>query len=103
MVRLGLLRMLIGAVTICPPLAAQQTTPAFEVVSIRPNITTDGIPSSPAPPDGISLVNRPVDSVVRFAYDMPFFRIVGMPAWRKRRASTSLPKPHARSPMRSVA
>lgn len=80
MIRLGLLPALIGAFTICPTLAAQQTTPAFEVVSIRPNTTTDGIPSNPASPDGISLVNRPVESVVRSAYDVPFFRIVGMPA-----------------------
>jgi uncharacterized protein (TIGR03435 family) len=83
MIRLGLLPALIGAFTICPTLAAQQTTPAFEVVSIRPNTTTDGIPSSPASPDGISLVNRPVESVVRSAFDVPFFRIVGMPAWAK--------------------
>ena len=80
MTRLGPLLILIVAAA--PALfAAQQTAPAFEVASIRRNIATDGIPFSPPPPDGISLINRPVESLVRFAYDMPFFRIVDMPAW----------------------
>jgi uncharacterized protein (TIGR03435 family) len=67
----------VGAAT----LAAHQTTPAFEVASIRRNTTSDGIPSSPAVPDGISLVNRPLASLVRSAYDLPSFRIVGVPPW----------------------
>lgn len=62
-------------------LAAQQPAPAFEVASIRRNTTTVGIPFSPPPPDGINLINRPVESLVRSAYSVEFFRLVGLPAW----------------------
>ena len=63
-------------------LGAQQTPPpAFEVASIRRNTVDKGIPFNAPPPDGINLINRPVESLVRSAYDVPFFRIVGMPEW----------------------
>jgi uncharacterized protein (TIGR03435 family) len=58
---------------------AQQ--PAFDVASIRPNTSERGIPFIAPPPDGINVVNRPLESLVRSAYGMPFFRIIGMPAW----------------------
>src|SRR5687768_4921543 len=63
-------------------LGAQQPAPAFDVASVRPNTGSDrSIPFAAPPPEGISLINRPLESLVRSAYGMPFFRIVGMPAW----------------------
>jgi hypothetical protein len=63
-------------------LAAQQPAPAFEVASVRPNTGSDtSIPFGPTPPDGVNMVNRPLESLVRYAYDVQFFRVVGMPAW----------------------
>lgn len=62
-------------------LAAQQPAPAFEVASVRRNTIDKGIPFGPTPPDGINLINRPVESLVRSAYDVQFFRLFGLPAW----------------------
>ena len=42
MTRLGLLLVLIAVVATCPPLAAQQPTLAFEVVSVKPHTSDDG-------------------------------------------------------------
>ena len=62
-------------------LAAQQPAPAFEVASIKRNTVDVGIPFGPTQPDGINLINRPVESLVRAAYGVEFFRLVGLPAW----------------------
>ena len=62
--------------------AQQPTTPSFEVASVRPNTSTDGtfnIP--PTPPEGAVLYNRSVGDVVRYAYQLPSFRILGLPGW----------------------
>src|SRR5688572_14728661 len=62
-------------------LAAQQPAPAFEVASVRRNTIDKGIPFGPTSPDGINLINRPVESLVRSVYDVQFFRLFGLPAW----------------------
>ena len=62
-------------------LVAQQPAPTFEVAAVKRNTIDVGIPFGPAPPDGINLINRPLESLVRFAYDVQFFRLAGMPAW----------------------
>jgi uncharacterized protein (TIGR03435 family) len=81
-VRVSLVKPTAGAVfLLCATLAAQEPPPAFEVASIRRNTVDKGIPYVPNPPDGITLINRPLESLVRFAYDVQFFRVVGMPAW----------------------
>jgi uncharacterized protein (TIGR03435 family) len=81
-VRVSVVRPAAGAVfVLCATLAAQEAPPAFEVASIRQNTVDKGIPYVPNPPDGITLINRPLESLVRFAYDVQFFRVVGMPAW----------------------
>ena len=62
--------------------APLQPTLSFEIVSVKPNTGSDtSIPSLPIPPDGINLVNRPLESLVRYAYEIQFFRLVDMPAW----------------------
>jgi uncharacterized protein (TIGR03435 family) len=56
--------------------------PAFDTVSIRPNTGSDtSIPFGPVPPDGINVVNRPLESLVRQAYDIQYFRVMNLPAW----------------------
>jgi uncharacterized protein (TIGR03435 family) len=67
--------------------AAAQSAPraeslAFEVASVRPNTGSDlSIPFGPAPPDGISLVNNPLESIIRYAFEVQPFRLVGVPGW----------------------
>jgi uncharacterized protein (TIGR03435 family) len=59
-----------------------QRPPAFDVVSIRPNTGSNtSIPFGPTPADGFSGVNRPLESLVRYAYDVQYFRVINMPAW----------------------
>ena len=80
MIRLGLLLVLIAFTAL--RLTAQQTTPAFEVVSVKPNTSTDdSFKIPPTPPEGVALYNRSLASVVRYAYQLPPFRVVGMPRW----------------------
>jgi len=56
--------------------------PAFEVASVKPNVGSDlSIPFGPVPPDGITLVNRPLESIIRYAYDVQHFRMTGLPRW----------------------
>ena len=62
--------------------ATPPTLPSFDVVSVKPNTGSDtSIPFVPVPPDGIHVVNRPLESLVRQAYDIQYFRVIGMPAW----------------------
>jgi uncharacterized protein (TIGR03435 family) len=64
--------------------AAAQEPLRFEVASVRPNTGSDlSIPFAPPPPDGIVLVNNPLESVVRFAYNVQPFRVIGLPAWTR--------------------
>jgi uncharacterized protein (TIGR03435 family) len=80
MTRLGLLLTLLALTSL--RLIAQQTTPTFEVVSVKPNTSTDdSFKIPPTPPEGVGLYNRSLASVVRYAYQLPPFRIVGMPRW----------------------
>jgi uncharacterized protein (TIGR03435 family) len=64
--------------------AAQDATPRFEVASVKPNVGSDrSIPLRPLPPDGITLINNPLESVIRFAYGVQPFRLEGVPAWTR--------------------
>ena len=70
------------AVAASPQAPAPQQEPAFEVASVKPNTSSDlSIPSVPAPPDGITLVNHPLESIIRYAYRVQYFSVVGMPRW----------------------
>ena len=80
-------RMMLMIVVVCDlavNAAAQQpiASLAFEVVSIKPNASTDGIIDiPPTPPEGVVLHNRSVADVVRYAYQLPSFRVFGIPRW----------------------
>jgi uncharacterized protein (TIGR03435 family) len=55
---------------------------AFEVASVRANTGSDGsIPFPPTPPDGIILINHPLESIIRYAHDVLPFQVTGMPQW----------------------
>jgi uncharacterized protein (TIGR03435 family) len=65
-------------------LAAQQSAPVFEVVSVKPN-NTDAEPSMNVPPRGlVAIVNVPLENVIVNAYGVPAFRILEAPGWIKR-------------------
>jgi bla regulator protein blaR1 len=56
----------------------------FEVASVRPNVSSDrSITFRPNPVDGIVLSNNPLDSLIRYAYDLQDFRVIGAPEWTR--------------------
>lgn len=61
-----------------------EPTPTFEVASVRPN-TGSGLisPFEPMPPDGISIINHRLDTIINYAYKTPSFRVTGMPQWAR--------------------
>jgi uncharacterized protein (TIGR03435 family) len=73
---------LVALMISAPVLTAQQTSPRFEVASVKPNTGADlGITFGPTPAEGINLINRPLESVVRYAFGVQPFRLLGLPAW----------------------
>jgi uncharacterized protein (TIGR03435 family) len=72
------------ALIVACSVAAAQEPLRFEVASVRANTGSDlSIPFAPPPPDGVVFVNNPLESVVRFAYDIQPFRVIGLPAWTR--------------------
>jgi uncharacterized protein (TIGR03435 family) len=64
--------------------SAQDATLRFEVASVKHNVGGDrSIPFRPAPPDGITLTNNPLESIIRYAYGVQPFRLEGVPAWTR--------------------
>jgi hypothetical protein len=65
-------------------IAGQAGDPRFDVVSVKPNTGGDlSIPFGPTPPDGITLTNNPLESIIRYAYSVQPFRLVGAPGWTR--------------------
>jgi len=65
-------------------LIAQDSTLRFEVASVKPNVGPDrSITFRPNPADGILRSNNPLDSLVRYAYDLQDFRVIGVPDWAR--------------------
>ena len=85
MTRLRLLLALIVAAAICPPLAAQQATPAFEVASIRPSADPRAPDESEVQPSGQFLVtNTTLDDLVRGVFGVQRHELVvgaRVPSW----------------------
>jgi uncharacterized protein (TIGR03435 family) len=82
MTRLGLL---LGIVAFgnSPPLAARQS-PAFEVVSIKPNVSASFPVGPAARPGGVFVSNNvSLASIIRFAYNLPDYRLAGGPQWMR--------------------
>ena len=66
--------------------AAQSTSPAkppaFEVASVKPNTSGDGrVLMSPQPGGRLNLVNVPLRLMIRYAYRVQDFQVVGGPDW----------------------
>jgi uncharacterized protein (TIGR03435 family) len=58
--------------------------PRFDVASVKANTGADlSIPFPPNPPNGLRLVNNPLDSIIRYAFDVQAFRVVGLPSWTR--------------------
>ena len=62
--------------------AAQSSKAPFEVVSVKPN-TSKAFPLGPeARPGGAFIAaNITLESMIRFAYTLPAYRVIGGPAW----------------------
>jgi uncharacterized protein (TIGR03435 family) len=72
----------VSALTVAAAAQQSSPSPAFEVASVRPNTSADGIVNiPPTPPEGVVLHNRSVADVVRYAYQLPSFRVFGLPGW----------------------
>lgn len=64
--------------------SAQETGLRFEVASVKANVGRDlSIPFRPPPTDGIALINNPLESIIRYAYNVQPFRLSGIPAWTR--------------------
>ena len=69
-------------VTACAASLAAQDRTAFEVTSVRPNISGDRRSSLQFTPAGdFTAVNQPVRVLINVAYQIPLFRVEGMPDW----------------------
>jgi uncharacterized protein (TIGR03435 family) len=63
-------------------LAAQSANPAFEIASVKRNVS-NSFPVSPQARPGGTFVstNITLESIIRFAYDLPSYRVAGGPPW----------------------
>ena len=73
----------ISALTVAT--AAQQPTPQpaprFEVISVKPNTGSDlSISFGLTPPEGLTMINRSLESIVRYAFRVDDKRLSGLPA-----------------------
>lgn len=71
--------LLLGA----PPCLAQSPD-AFEVLSVKPNVSTNPAMSIQLPPGGVNGVNVTPLLLMRYAFDLPDARIVDVPEWATR-------------------
>jgi len=64
--------------------SGQEGAPRFEVASVKANVGSDrSIPFRTPPPDGITLTNNPLESIIRYAYSVQPFRLIGVPSWTR--------------------
>lgn len=78
--------LLIGTIVtaVALPVSARQTTsdPAFEAATVRPNTSGNmGWMLQPQPGGRLTGTNVPAAALIRFAYDLPDFQVVGGPSW----------------------
>jgi len=72
-------------VTIAVPGAAQrEVDPAFDVVSVKPNVTINPMASIQLPPAGMNAVNVTPYLLIRYAFNLPDSQIVDVPEWARR-------------------
>ena len=81
-----MVKSVLAAAVLAVVTAAQSTSPAkppaFEVTSVKPNTSGDGrVLMSPQPGGRLNLVNVPLRLMIRNAYRVQDFQIVGGPDW----------------------
>jgi uncharacterized protein (TIGR03435 family) len=66
----------------CPVLVTGQARTAFEVASVRQNTSGERRASMRMQPNGdFMAVNQPMRVLIQFAYQVPLYRVEGMPDW----------------------
>ena len=64
--------------------AQREVDPAFEVASVKPNVTVDQMMTIRLPPGGVNAINMTPQMLIRYAFGLPDSRVVGVPDWAKR-------------------
>lgn len=102
--------LLLGVLVHGVGVAAQSPALRFEVASVKANTGSDlGIPFRPHPPDGVVYVNYPLESLVRFAFDVDRPQMENVPEWTKQarydinaRASGAIAENERRAMLRAL-
>jgi uncharacterized protein (TIGR03435 family) len=88
----------IAGVAALPSVSARQnpTRVAFEVASVKPNLSGAAEAASSTPPAGtIAITNTPLKSVIINSYRVRPFQVIGAPAWTETERFDILAKPPA--------
>ena len=64
--------------------AQREVDPAFEVVSVKPNLTVNPMAAIQLPPAGVNAVNVTPYLLIRYAFGLPDSQIVDVPEWARR-------------------
>src|SRR5687768_7710730 len=64
--------------------AQREVDPAFDVVSVKPNVTIKPTAAIQLPPGGVNAINVAPYLLIRYAFGLPDSRIVDVPEWAKR-------------------
>src|SRR5215831_7356632 len=83
------LLLMVDAIAVLAPCVYAQTTrassqkpPTFEVASVKPNTSGSAAWSMAMPPGGrLNFTNATVDAIIRWAYRLQEFQLVGAPSW----------------------
>ena len=84
MTRLRLFVLLIAATGF--PLTAQQSTPAFEVASVKPNLDPQLLRFSILPGGQLTIIGYLLSAIIRHAFETNEERVIGLPDWASREA-----------------
>src|SRR5215470_19100119 len=68
-------------VAACLSAAAQMPRPAFEAASVKPNTDSRAIVRVATFPNRLSAVNATLHMLVRYAFNVPDYRLSGGPSW----------------------
>jgi uncharacterized protein (TIGR03435 family) len=76
----------IATVLMVPMLGGAQSVvdPAFEVVSVKPNVTANPTASIQLPPAGVNAINVTPYLLIRYAFGLSDSQIVDVPEWARR-------------------
>lgn len=78
----ALVRVILGTAVLLSATSAQDTRPQFDVASIKPNHSGNPIMQfQPGPEGNFTASNCSLRLLIRYAYDMQPFQLVGGPGW----------------------